>query len=186
MHYLYKKRMISFVDRRESKLLDGKKDSIYVYKPPENCAHIPRDVCGLWFISASRTSLLPDMKYGNGEKALKEKIINLNATKEELLKSNIDSGSHCKAGLLTISFHVKSKDEVKMYLYFNGQMIRFMPKDIKIILPLLFNMEYGDNKGFLKRFLANKEGEDEMIKYMSDFVKDKHFDTWIELQTFNS
>eukprot|EP01084_Bolivina_argentea_P107932 192919_1 len=150
-----------------------KKDTIYVYTPPTNCVNIPRDVCGLWFISASRTSLLPDMKYGNGEQALKD-VINLNATREELLKSNIDSGSHCKAGLLTISFHVKSKDEVKMYLYFNGQMIRFMPKDIKIILPLLFNMEYGDNNGFIK----NTEEVNPIIKNISKVIKDEYFNAF--------
>ena len=57
------------------------------------------------------------------------------------------------------------------YLYYNGGMVRFMPKDdIRVILPRIF-VDNDVNKAFIK----NKD-LDETIKRMAANLIDKEFD----------
>eukprot|EP01084_Bolivina_argentea_P270384 459746_1 len=169
-HVLYQKRIIGFVDRRKSSDQHDSTDTVYLYQPPTNCFQIPTNACGLWYLSASRMCLLPNMDYGNGAKELEPNSL-LIETLNTLKNANVTSAFHCKGGLLTISFHVKSKDEVKMYMYFDGQMIRIMPKDIPTIFPILFNMEYGNNE----KFMQNKKEMDSIVQNISKVIKDVYF-----------
>lgn len=83
-----------------------------------------------------------------------------------------DIGAHfgCKSALMTFSFHVKSEDVIKLYLYHNAQSMRFMPEDIKNILPLLFNMKYGN--GINEKWLKSKE----KVKDKESMVVDSYID----------
>merc|ERR1719245_1871851 len=62
----------------------------------------------------------------------------------------------------------KSLDEVKCYLYWQGQGHRFYPNDIKKVLPNIFNMNQ-ENKAFIK----SKEAK-ELINRMK--ISDKKFE----------
>ena len=88
---------------------------------------------------------------------------------------NIGTAFRADGTLLTLSFHVHSADIIKIYLYFNGQIIRFFPKDTKLIFTKLFNMDYGDNKNFVK-----SEEFVEMVKEIKGTVIDKQFEAWSE------
>merc|ERR1712228_18554 len=140
-------------------------------------------------LSSSRTCLLPNMEYGDGKKA---ETIQLgangpNENLEALKKANIGTTSHCKGGLLTLSFIAKEEGAIRCYLYYNGQMTRFMPKDIKVVFPKLFNMERKTIFGRKNQQFMNKANEttkkkliDETIDRMNKVLKDKYFDAFRE------
>eukprot|EP01083_Nonionella_stella_P019172 53292_1 len=117
--YLHRKRLIVTIDRRVSKN-DEKEDTgddIWMYEPPPDCQHIPDKAVALQYINSSSACVVPGM--GDEEERIGVK-------------------SHCHRRLLTLSFHVKTQEIIKCYLFWNGQMIRFMPSDIKDVLPRLF------------------------------------------------
>ena len=93
-----------------------------------------------------------------------------------------DIGAHdsCKSSLMTLSFHVKTEEVIRLYLYFNGQSMRFMPEDIKDVLPRLFNLEYADNPGWLTR--KDPDGDilevDRYINRMKRCLKDVEFEAF--------
>merc|ERR1712187_556747 len=88
---------------------------------------------------------------------------------------NIGSGDACQGGLLTISFHVHSMNEIKCYLNYCGQLIRVWPKDIMKILERIVDTNVHQNKIFLDR-QEDKETMQKRIKYMEDNIKDIQFD----------
>ena len=76
--------------------------------------------------------------------------------------------------MLTFSFLVKKADVVKCYLYWNGQMIRFMPQDICTVLPKIFNMGFRGNKAFLK----DEDNVGEIVHEMQCKMRDKKFEAF--------
>lgn len=169
--YLQSKRMIALVDRRDQamKPQNESEDTIYMYEPPENAKHIPKLAVPEWFVSSARTTLLPDLEYDPSGDKEKE------AAKADKDK-NIGAHSPCKSSFLTLSFHVKQEDVIKLYLYYNGQSIRFMPNDIKDVLPMLFNMKWFD--GVNADFLARKKLVNEYIERMERCLKDVEFEAF--------
>ena len=203
--HLNHKRMIVLVDRRQNKMDNSKhntyKDNIWMYEgtyfylenivipnkmqyglifslyiAPSNCRDIPPNAPGEWHISASKTCLLPNLKYGDGKAAegdpLKNKQNGINKqqnnqksdqkdTAEKLRKANLGSGFHCKGAALTVSFIVKQENAINCKLYYNGQMNVFRPKDIHAIFPTMFNMKWnGEASGIDKSNEDNKEDND--------------------------
>merc|ERR1712032_1664812 len=63
--------------------------------------------------------------------------------------TNIGSGTACDGSIMTFSFHVQKANVIKLYLHCQGNCIRFMPEDIRTILPLLFNKEFGNNRQWI-------------------------------------
>ena len=97
------------------------------------------------------------------EESLNKKYRTLKA---RLQHTNITSESHCKGGMLLLSFHVLASDEIKAYLYYQGQIARFMPEDIMHIFPKLFcqTWNHGANR---------KWWESGKAKMYYDKIKDK-------------
>merc|ERR1712154_501383 len=152
-----------------------------MYEPPEKARDIPNNALPEWYIGASTITLLPDLKFTGGgalDKAAaadseEKKAENKDPKKEaeRVAKyENIGANSACGGSVMTLSFHVKQENVIKLYLYMNGQCIRFMPEDVKAVLPVLFNMEFGDNKQWIK----TKEA-DSLIKQMNRGLKDEQF-----------
>ena len=54
------------------------------------------------------------------------------------LKQQMVTHNRLCSKFLTFSFQVEATNEIKCYLYFNGQRTRFFPQDIIQILPYLF------------------------------------------------
>merc|ERR1712083_434887 len=110
------------------------------------------------------------MEFGDGpgkgkvEDAAKPK----DSEKEKFAKecTNIGAGFGAGGSVLTLSIHAKQENVVKMYLFINGQCIRFMPEDVKTVLPVLFNMDYENNTDWIEGKLDS--GPDSYIKAMQD------------------
>merc|ERR1711933_231124 len=93
--------------------------------------------------------------------------------KEAAELMNIGGSTNTSGSLLTLSIHAKQEKVIKMYLFCNGQCIRFMPEDIKTVLPVLFNMDYGDNRNYLD----GKEINDN-IQAMQERIVDENFEAF--------
>ena len=83
---------------------------------------------------------------------------------------NVNTQTAAKGSIMTLSFHVKKDNVIKLYLYWNGQCIRFMPEDVRDLLPVLFNMNYRDNAEWIRR-----EGVDRYINELKDMMVDVEF-----------
>eukprot|EP01083_Nonionella_stella_P074199 201159_1 len=264
-HYPHRKRVNIFVDRRGE---NPHVHTVHMFEPPENCRFIPTECAALWYLAASRATLIPDMKYdgdvldatnavspqviqfvkdadeekdvttpthywcilaqcvsktpikdhamdgldfelvvevrreyytikvrrenqpsmkytliGNpvetpnfdrSKQRVDKNAIHYKTTKEKLRHQNIKSNDHCKGGLLTVSFHAIEEDRIKCYLYFAGQVTRFIPEtDIKDLLPLLFDETVGDNAEWPESDVAQK-----MAESLSNVIVDREFESF--------
>ena len=100
-----------------------------------------------------RTCLIPSANYYRNRG-------NIGKTKIVTAKDNV-----C-GQLLTFSFHVNDVNEIKCYIIWNGQMMRFHGDYIRKVLPSLFT-ESDDNNAFLKSKLV-EEIESKFDKYIVD------------------
>eukprot|EP01083_Nonionella_stella_P021940 60706_1 len=154
-------------DRNE----DGrKKDDIYIWIPPGNCDVLPADKNGYVaevFLDNLNTCVIPRMGYSEDP---------LKPTKCRLLTSTITSKNHCNERLLTFSFHIESTEEIRCYLWWKGCCLRFMPRDIVEVLPLMFDKTYGNNA----KFVTDDNIKDlvQQIRY-----KDHCFEQWYKKVT---
>merc|ERR1712216_808226 len=116
-----------------------------------------------------------DYNEGKNNVSIDDNAIQANIDqKEKLLASDIDALSKCNGAMITLSFHVFRDNEVRVYLYNNGQCIRFMPNDIIDLLPIFFNKSE-ENIEFTKSEAAKK-----LANIMMDNVRDIHFDAFLQ------
>ena len=73
--------------------------------------------------------------------------------------------------VLIFSFHAISADVMRCYLFRGGQSIRFLPRDIKHVLPRMF-VQRPDNK----RFLDDEDRIAELAARLK--FEDTHFRAW--------
>eukprot|EP00486_Rosalina_sp_Unknown_P015646 CAMPEP_0201595080 /NCGR_PEP_ID=MMETSP0190_2-20130828/192205_1 /ASSEMBLY_ACC=CAM_ASM_000263 /TAXON_ID=37353 /ORGANISM="Rosalina sp." /LENGTH=344 /DNA_ID=CAMNT_0048054949 /DNA_START=190 /DNA_END=1223 /DNA_ORIENTATION=- len=207
LQYPHRSRFVTMIDRRKK----GKKDNVFMYTAPADCRDIPKDFVPEWFVSASKSTIVPDLEYGDGQNALKSPEWFVSAskstivpdleygdgqnalkdansdkaktdeTKEKLEKANIGSGFHAKGGLLTISFIVEEADRIKAYLYYNGQMHYLKPEDIKSVFVKLYNMDSGMYGPKNKEFIAKRA--DAAVLQMNKRLKDKYLKYFQEQYT---
>jgi len=177
-HYLAHKRLIALVDRRKSKDQDNAKDDIFMYEPPKGgyTRDMPRgaEMMTDWFLSASRTSILPPLDDYDPELVVGNKQIQ-DADGSALIKPgmNLGAADHASGAVITLSFWVYRADKIKLYLYWNGGMIRVLPKDIALLLPKIF---VDDNAN--QTYVKSKALQD-LIKDLETKLKDEEFETWI-------
>ena len=136
------------VDRREEV------NHFFMYDAPDECGVIPGNTISEWYFNSSRQCIIP---------------------KDSENGKDIGTQTACDAGILTASFHVKQEKVIKMYLYHNGGCIRFMPEDIKSVLPTLFNMKREDNVKFIESGEA-----DRCIQRLQGLLVDNEFDAFQE------
>eukprot|EP01083_Nonionella_stella_P165145 548708_1 len=144
--YLHRKRLITMIDRRKCV-----PDDIWMYEAPDG-RYIPKDAVGEWYIDSSFNWLGPSTE----------------------TEGSFGAKSHCKAKTLTLSFHAKAQNVIKCYLFWNGEMMRFMADDIKTVLPCLFNPQRQTNR--------NEEEEkalDALIKDLEGKLVDEEFDEFV-------
>jgi len=164
-------RFCSFLDRRKPDDGDkkdfniSKKDELIFYEPPSNCNVFPKDKPQpMFYFDTSRTCIIPNVGYKNG----KGKSPDLSGDqKKKLLQQPLTSQSPPSAASILLSFHVVAADEIRCYMYINGQIMRFMPSDIITLLPRFFDKEFGDNAKFPQSDRAKKM-VDEMNKNLRD------------------
>ena len=133
-----------------------------MYEPPDIARNIPSNALSEWYIGASKVCLLPDLNFGDGSQYINPRTAANDGdgveskvdetTVDHVAKFvNIGSKTAVNGSLLTLSFHVKQEDVIKLYLCSNGQTIRFMPGDLRDVLPVLFNMDYKGNAEWIKQ-----------------------------------
>eukprot|EP01084_Bolivina_argentea_P000950 1741_1 len=92
--------------------------------------------------------------------------------KIEVSKGKI--GVKSRSPIMTLSFHVLEEDVVKLYVFVNGQYFRFMPQDLKDILPVFF-VSNDSNKEF-----KNGEKIKTLIEEIEPYLKDVKFDDFVK------
>merc|ERR1712228_1111353 len=90
-------------------------------------------------------------------------------------KENVITTKTICNGLITFSFHIESLHEIRCYLYMNGAITRFHPKDaINIFSELFDNNQCIQSKEFV-----------EMIERFETNVVDKRFDAFYDAMSPN-
>jgi len=82
---------------------------------------------------------------------------------------------HLGGQMCVFSFHVMSVDEIRCYMFYNGQCLRFYPNDIFNIIPELFV----DSKGVREKMIHLMENENawrRRFELFSETLQDKLFD----------
>ena len=176
IHYTHHKRFGIVVDRRQNKGRSPvrekrndwrvQEDQLWLFEYPLSCSRIPQKALPEWYFDSSKVCLLP----GTG--------------KAETVRST----SHCDGSLLTLSIHALENDVVKCYLYWNGQKIRFVPRDIRSILPTIFNMKWNAGQELEEDGTSQNEAclreeavehgprsVDDIIHDMEQRLADRHF-----------
>ena len=180
--YPRRHRFVSVVDRRVPEQKENDKhgiisgDELVMFEPTEDCNKFPKGKhVPMFYFETSRKSIIPgyDVKM-NAEQ------------KDKMQKGVINALDPANGGLMTLSFHVESTDEIRCYLFYNGQMLRFLPEDIVLVLPIFFDPEFGDNKTFAKSQFAK-----DLIEIMKGVkripnmkgvkgLKDVHFNSFLK------
>merc|ERR1712154_77209 len=179
--YPRKHRFVSLIDRRKKTESNGTvgQDEILFFEPPNNCNTFPEDAhVPLWYFDSTRTCIIPNIGYEHGKhlKNIDKKAADNNLEgQKKALNEPITSQTPCKGAILILSFHVESDNEIRAYLYLNGQITRFLPMDIIDILPRFFDPTYKKNKDFAKSKLAQ-----DLVDRMMPKLKDIKFEAFYQ------
>merc|ERR1712212_1415353 len=117
------------------------------FEPASNCNKFPQHKSGhvpLWFFDSSKTSIIPSIGY---HKEITDKAT-ANKAAGQPSEQNITSGSACAGAMMLLSFHVEAENEIRCYMYLNGQVARFFADDIVDLLPRYF-ADSEENKAYL-------------------------------------
>ena len=164
-------RFVVLIDRRKpNKNGDGASylkvnDDIHMFEPPEGTNELPSNPTSLALFDLSARVLIPG-KDGTGQDI--EYV-----TKTRMApKSALDP---CMGSLLTLSLHCFSQDEMRAYLFINGQSVRFFNQDIINLLPKYFS-DNQENKRFI-----NSDHAKELIESTKGKLNDTQFEKFYQL-----
>merc|ERR1712129_83841 len=174
--YPRKFRFCSVVDKRlpdcgAGGVIDG--DELIFFEPTKETAIIPPGKhVPLVYFETSKACLIPAAK---GYVEPKGAQAADTGAKDKLTKEPITSQSPCKGAMMLLSFHVESTDVMRCYLYVNGQCIRFMPEDVIMLLPTLFDGKVPGNKGWAKAEHAKR-----LVEVMRTQLRDVQFGAFMK------
>ena len=166
--YPHQSRLITMIDRRTMTVKQrNAENEIFMYEPPEDCRDIPKDYVPEWFMNASKTCLLPHMKYKDD---MKTDIPGINQFRRE-------SGAvfHWSSAMLCISFVVMDKERIKAHLFWSGEMGRFQAEDITQVLPAIFDIRQSRFDDMNSNFIQNKQKVKKYVDILKETLCDKHF-----------
>lgn len=132
----------------------GQKDEALMFLPPVKLGLIPNDAEPEWYFHSSKECIIPAtvMEEEQKQPADETDPRRLKVTSDTAMPEGVEGQT------ITLSFHIKSRDCIRVFLYVNGQITRFFPEDITELLPHFFDMdgktEEGDwrqNKVFLEQ-----------------------------------
>merc|ERR1712079_30504 len=152
-------RFISIVDLRDE-VKDNDGNNLYLFEPQKGAKKLHKNPSALNFFHNSKQSVIPnpDADPNDEENELETQKLTAVSTGPQI----------------TLSFHVESEESVRCYFYINGQCTRFMPADLKMLLPLFFE-DSKENREF-----ANSDEIMRWIKGMEDKLKDIAFMKFLE------
>jgi len=132
--YPHKKRFGIFVDRRATQKKGSKsprkkgKDIVYFHEMLAEADTLPSGHVTEWYVKALETNIIPGKIYTEDDDECDEEDA-----------SNLGIGAKNKYGrIMTFSFQVDAEDEIKCYLIWSGQMLRFKGHYLADILKFLF------------------------------------------------
>merc|ERR1712129_446880 len=189
--YPWNKRFNAFIDKRKPDDKDNKDkniskdDELVFFEPTEDANKLVSDggknkneLSPMVFFDRSRTVLIPSEGYnasiGKSDDE-KEAADSGGDQKKKLLKEAVNSLSKCGGAIMTFSFHVAAENEIRCYCYMNGQVIRFMPEDILLLLPIYFDDEFGSNA----KWNDSNDAKD-VVAQMEKSLKDVHFEAFLK------
>merc|ERR1712241_1258648 len=159
--YPHNKRFGIFVDRRETQKRANSprkrhNDVVYFHEMLAEADTLPSNHVTEWYVRALSTNIIPGRMYTDDDHECDD------APKTKGI------GAKNKYGrIMTFSFQVDAEDEIKCYLVWMGQMLRFKGECLSDILAFLFvNAERGATKVQLQR--------------MDDELTDARFDYFYE------
>lgn len=124
-------------------------DTIYCYQPPLDCRNV--STFPEWGLFVNQANLLPNQS---------------------------DTDNETAAELLTLSFQVLQKDEIRCYLFWNGSKVRFLPSDLRILPLKIFNMDW--NNGENRKYIDGNQNLDKIIESMTVVIRDTLFTNFCE------
>eukprot|EP01084_Bolivina_argentea_P124174 220039_1 len=140
-----------FVDRREAN--KESLDQVYFYLHPNDCNTIQHDHVAETGFDLLRRCIIPDSE--NNEKY-------------------INSVTNVCGQLITFMFSVEQQNEIRCYLVWNGQTMRFHEEHMSEVLPLLFE-ESEENIEFIKENEELKRLEKIFRDEMKDDIYEKFY-----------
>ena len=156
--------ILAFDMRSDADLFDDAfEEDKFLIDPPPKSGRFNHQTVQEWHFEATRQFILPHA----GNSSNRE-------TQTFASRSRVP-------GALTFSFHVKSKTEIRCYLYHNGGVMRFMPRDIVDVLPLLFDEDFGDN-----RYYARSSDAKGACAYCKPRLPDAKFQDFFAFATSSS
>jgi len=182
INYPHKHRFCAFVDRRkpddgDKKDYDiSKKDELIFFEPPKDCNSFPKEKAQpLFYFDTSRTCIIPNDDYKPGKMGPGVNANGGGDQKKKLLEQPVTSTAPASAASIMLSFHVEASDEIRCYMYINGQVMRFMPSDIINLLPLFFDKTFGDNADF-----AQSKRAQQLVDEMKKNLRDVRFNAFMK------
>jgi len=137
---------------------DEKDDgNLFVFEPEAESQKIHKNAMALNFFHNSKHSIIPNPKPSGDEK------------ENEPMLSSATTGPQ-----IMLSFHVEAEDNMRCYFYINGQCTRFLPEDLRMLLPLFFE-ESEENLKFVKG-----EGIKQMIAGLEGKLRDDQFRVFLK------
>ena len=84
--------------------------------------------------------------------------------------------------MLVFSFHVLGAEEIRCYLFCNGQFLRFHPNDVVNILPILYKNSDKVRSALLEKWNQNEEAASwkERFDNFKEVLQDKRFEQFYE------
>ena len=154
-----------------------KPDTIYMFEPEKN-NEFPKNFVSEWGLDAAFTSIIPS--WGDKKKPSPE-------------KRSVGASDTGEGYVFVLSFQVYSKNEIRCYCCFGGQMFRFLPKDITTTWMHIFDEDpftemsrstrKKDTKYYAHREQELKKTELDLSKLMDKW--DPGFDKFRQLAKYN-
>merc|ERR1740123_3043702 len=166
----------------------SKDDELVFFEPTEDANKLTSDggknkneLSPMVFFDRSRTVLIPSEGYNASiGKSDDEKAADSGDQKKKLLNEAVNSLSKCNGAIMTFSFHVAAENEIRCYCYMNGQVIRFMPEDILLLLPVYFDDDFGSNAKWKDSEGKGCKEAMDVVARMEKSLKDVKFDAFLK------
>jgi len=134
------------------------KENLFVFQPEENSRKIHKKATALNYFHNTRHSIIPGSDPASDE-AKDPKKLTSSTTGPQIM----------------LSFHVEAEDNMRCYIFIHGQCTRFLPEDLKLLLPYFFDPNTADNK----KFVESKELE-QIIQKLEGKLRDDQFQTFLK------
>jgi len=140
---------------------DNADHNLFVFQPEENSRTIHQNATSLNYFHNIKHSIIPCTDEPNGDEDEDEQ------RKEPKLASGTNGPQ------IMLSFQVEQEDDMRCYLFINGNCTRFLPEDLKMLLPLFFDLTKSDTE-----FINSKE-MDRMIQSLDGKLRDDKFRSFL-------